>query len=449
MKSCFLLFSFILLFSFSNAQTTEFTLQQCIETALQNNLQIKQSVAGLQMSENLVKQSRLSLLPNLNFNTNYYLNYGRSLDYSTYQFVNQTLQSNTYNVSSNLSLFQGGIKANTIKQTESTYAQTKLEQQALIDNIKLYVVSAYLQVLYTEEQVKVAEKKKYTSSSQLNDSKKLAAAGNIPEGNLLSLEAQVAADEVGIVNSKNAVELAYLDLKNLMQLEPAEKISIVYADISALDILLTQSIPNTQAVMNAALASMPGIKKYDYQLESDALGIKIAQGAAYPSLSVGGSVGTSYSDAEGFDLTGPVPPDPFSDQFQNNFNGGLGLSLTIPIFNNGQIILQKQNAELTFINTQIAQQTAINDLKKSVMEAVTNCTASKASYDAALYSLSAAGKAAEFEQKKLEAGQSNSLNYTIAQNNLAQAEISLLQAKYDFIFKRKVIDYYLGLPLTF
>ncbi|MFN0276145.1 MAG: TolC family protein, partial [Chitinophagales bacterium] len=207
------------------------TLQQCIETALQNNLQIRQGQAGVQMGENAVKQSKLTLLPNLNFNTNYYLNYGRSLDYSTYQFVNQTLQANTYNLSSQLSLYEGGIKGNTIKRTEYDYERSKLELESLVDNIKLYVVMGYLQVLFAEEQVKSATQRKEISMGQLNDGKKWVAAGTLPEGSLLSLEAQIAADEVNLVNAKNAVDLAYLDLKNLLQLEPSQKIQIVYADI--------------------------------------------------------------------------------------------------------------------------------------------------------------------------------------------------------------------------
>ncbi|MBC8045379.1 MAG: TolC family protein, partial [Fimbriimonadaceae bacterium] len=260
----------------------------------------------------------------------------------------------------------------------------------------------------------------------------------------------IAADEVNLVNAKNTVDLAYLDLKNLLQLEPMQQIKIVYADVNAFEKLLNEDIPDEQTVINAALATQPGIKKFEYQLESDALAVKIAQGVALPSIGLGGSIGTSYSDAEGFNFIGePIPPDPYGTQIGNNFYGGVGLNLTIPIFNNGQIILNKQNAQLNYFTTETAQQIAINDLKKAVVQAVTNCRASKASYNAALLSYDAAKKAFEFEQKKFAAGQSNSLNYTIAENNLAQAAITLSEAKYDFIFKRKIIDYYLGIPLNF
>jgi outer membrane protein len=414
-----------------------------------NNLQVKQGRAMVQIGENAVKQSKRTLLPNLNFNTNYYLNYGRSLDYSTYQFVNQTLQSNTYNLSSQLSLYQGGIKGNTIKQAGYDLERSKLEQESLIENIKLYVITAYLQVLFAEEQQKIAEQQEAIAEKQYSDAKKLVNAGTIPEGNLLSLEAQLAADAVQVANTQNAVELAYLDLKNLMQISHLENIKIVYADIQSMQNLLEADIPDEQTVIDAALLTQPGIKKFAYQLKSNALAVKIAQGAALPSVFVGGSLGTSYSNAEGFDITGPVPPDPFGTQIGNNFNGGLGLSVTIPIFNNGQMLLNKQNAMLNYLTTEVAQQSAINDLKKSVVQAVTNCKAARVSYNAALKSYDAAIKSFEFEQKKFNAGQSNSLNYTIAENTMRQAEITLLQAKYDFIFKRKVIDYYLGLPLNF
>ncbi|MBC8046741.1 MAG: TolC family protein, partial [Fimbriimonadaceae bacterium] len=270
MKKTFFLFSIILLsISHIFSQVTQMTLQQSIETAVQNNLQIRQGQAGVQLGENAVRQSRLTLLPNLNFNTNYYLNYGRSLDYSTYQFVNQSLQTNTYSLSSELSLYEGGIKGNTIKKTEFDYERAKLEQESLVDNIKLYVVSGYLQILFAEEQIRIAEQKKTISTQQLSDAKKLVATGNIPEGNLLSLEAQIAADEVNLVNAKNAVNLAYLDLKNLLQIEPTQQIKIVYADINAFERLLNEEIPDEQTVINAALATQPGIKKFEYQLQSD------------------------------------------------------------------------------------------------------------------------------------------------------------------------------------
>ncbi|MBC8173220.1 MAG: TolC family protein [Chitinophagales bacterium] len=428
------------------AQITELTLQQCVETAVQNNLQIRQGAAGVQLTGNAVQQSKLTLLPNLNFNSAYYVNYGKSIDYTTNLFVNGNFQSHTYSLSSYMTLYQGGIKGNTIKKTEFDYERSQLEQESLIENIKLYVVMGYLQVLFAEDQVRIAEQKKITSTQQLDNSKKIVQAGNLPEGNLLALEAQIAADEVGLVQAKNLVDLAYLDLKNLMQVEPTQQIKIVYADINAFENVMDTPIPEVQQVIDAALLTQPGIQKFKYQLESDALGVKIAQGDALPSLTVSGSVTTNYSDVT---YIGFPEPDSYGDQLDNNLGEAIGLTLTVPIFNNGLVTLNKQNAELNYFNTEIAQQIAINDLKKSVTEAVTNSTAARASYDAALLSYNASLKAFEFEEKKFQAGQSNSLNYTIAANNLEQASITLSQAKYDYLFKRKVIDYYLGLPLNF
>jgi len=304
-----------------------------------------------------------------------------------------------------------------------------------------------LNVMFAEEQVKIATQKINTTELQLSNSQKLVNAGSIPEGNLLTINAQLAQDKLTSIQAANVLDRAYLDLKLLLQMKPDDQIRIVFPDVTKLENLLSAPVPNANNVADYAIANKASIKKYEYQLMSDELSRKIAAAGAMPVLSLIGQVSTNYSNAI-------YPPfvtesDPYGVQIDNNLSEVVGLSLQIPIFNNGQVLLNKQNAELTIINTQLNQQIAINTLRQSVTQAVNDMKAAIASYDAALKNYEASKSAFDFAEKKFNMGTASSFDYTNSINVMAQAESSLVQAKYDLIFKAKIIDYYLDKPLDF
>ena len=230
-------------------------------------------------------------------------------------------------------------------------------------------------------------------------------------------------------------------------MKPDDQIRIVFPDVTKLENLLSAPVPNANDVADYAIANKASIKKYEYQLMSDELSRKIAAAGAMPVLSLIGQISTNYSNAI-------YPPyiteaDAFNVQLDNNLSEVVGLSLQVPIFNNGQVLLNKQNAELTIINTQLNQQIAINALRQSITQAVNDMKAAIASYDAALKNYEASQSAFDFAEKKFNMGTASSFDYTNSINVLAQAESSLVQAKYDLIFKAKIIDYYLDKPLDF
>ncbi|KRP08557.1 MAG: hypothetical protein ABR95_06055 [Sphingobacteriales bacterium BACL12 MAG-120813-bin55] len=429
------------------AQNNALNLRQCVDMAVGNNLQILQGQANVATNEFAVQQSRLSLFPNLNFSGSYFFSYGRGLDYVTNTFVGQNFQSNNYSLSSNLGLYNGGVKAHSIKKAGYDLEMAKLDQQALIENIQLNTILAFLQVMFAEDQIRVTENRLAISQQQLNDSEKLAAAGSIPEGNLLALEAQLASDELEIVNARNQVAVAYLQLKNLLQLDPAAPLSISYPGQDLLQEVLNARMPELNATIDAAISNLPGIQRFEYLLKSAESQVKIAGGYGLPSLTLVGQLNTSYSDADiglpGFEAL------PYTDQLENNLGEVVGLTLSIPIFNNGQVAINKQNASLAYMNAELEQQIAINNLKTTVTDAWTGLQAASLTYQAALRNLEANRNAFDFAEKRFNAGAASALDFVTARNNLASAEISLNQAKFDFIFKRKVIDYYLGQPIEF
>ena len=448
MKINYILLSIVLLCTFhAHAQTKQLSLQQCVALALERNISLLQGEAGVQMGENAVRQSKLLLLPNLNFSTNYFWSFGRGIDYTSNIYVTQNFSNNDYNLSSSMSLFQGGVINNTIKQANYDLEVSKLNQQATIDYIELNTLLGYLQIMYGQEQLKVAKEKLNLAREQLTTSQKAFDAGSIPEGNLFTLESQIAANELEVVNAENTLQLAFTDMKNLLQMEYGENFEIVYPEISIFESALVAEIPSLQTVIEAAIRTQPNIQKYEYMLQSKELGVKIAQGYGLPSLTVGGGLYSSYSSATSIILG--IEPDPYKDQINNNFGQSVGLTLSIPIFNNGQVMLNKQQAELDYLNTQLQEKIDVNDLKKNVTEAYTGLQASASTYQASQKSVAAARKSFEYEQKRFNVGQSTQLDFISASNALSQAESSLLSAKYDFIFKSKVIDYYMGKPLGF
>ena len=431
---------------FVSAQST-MTLQQCIDVATENNLQLKQGAAGVEYTARASQQSRLLLLPNLNLGTSYFSNFGYTIDPVTNIPTANNFQTNGYQLTSQVNLFSGGSINNTIKKSRSDLEVSTMNYKELVESTQFQVIGAYLNVMFAEEQVKIATQKINTTELQLSNSQKLAKAGSIPEGNLLTIEAQLAQDKLSSIQSANMLDRAYLDLKLLLQIKPDEKIRIVFPDVTKLESLLNAPVPNANDVADYAIANKASIKKYEYQLVSDELSRKIAAAGAMPTLSLIGQISTNYSNAI-------YPPfiteaDPFDVQMDNNLSEIVGVSLQIPIFNNGQVMLNKQNAELTIINTQLNQQIAINTLRQNVTQAVNDMKAAIASYDAAVKNYEASKNAFEFAEKKFNAGSASSFDYTNSINIMAQAESSLVQAKYDLIFKAKIIDYYLDKPLDF
>ncbi|MFI5171903.1 MAG: TolC family protein [Chitinophagales bacterium] len=426
------------------SQTT-LSLQQAIDLATNNNLVLKQGAAGVEFTERASNQSRLLLLPNLNLGTSYFSNFGYTIDPVTNLPLSNNFQTQGYQLNSSLNLFSGGSVGNTIKKSKTDLQVAGMTYKESVEDVQFQVIAAYLAVMFAEEQVKIADDKIKTTELQLSNSKSLVNAGNIPEGNLLAIEAQLSQDELANIQAKNQLDKAYLDLKLLLQMKPDENIKIIFPDINKVEQILSTPVPNANDVADYAVANKASIKKYDYQLMSDELAKKIAGAAALPSLSLIGQVSTNYSNAI-------YPPyiteaDPYNVQLDNNLSEVVGVTLQIPLFNNGTVLLNKQNAELTLINTQLNQQIAINTLRQSVTQAVNDLRAAIASYNAAEKNYDAAQKAYEYAQKRFNLGTTSSFDFTTATFTFAQAESSLLQAKYDLIFKSKIIDYYLDKPL--
>jgi len=446
MKKLFIIAILLGAQSAASAQKT-LTLQESITIATDNNLSLKQVEAGVEFSAKAANQSRLLLLPNLNVGSSYFWNFGFTIDPVTNLPLSNSFQTNGYQASSTMNLFSGGSISNTIKKSKTDLEVSGMNYKEVVENVQFQVIVAYLAVMFAEEQVKIAGQKINTTEAQLNNSRKLAQAGSIPEGNLLTLEAQLAQDQLSQIQAGNQLDKTKLDFKLLLQLDISENIEVAFPDFNQVDKILFAPVPDALTVANYAIENRASIKKFGYQLQSDEYAKKIAAAGAVPTLSLIGQVGTNYSNAI-------FPPfitevSPYGTQINNNLSEVVGISLQIPIFNNGTVLINKENANFAYINTQLNQQIAINTMRQNVTQAINDLKAAMASYAAAEKSFAAATNAFEFAEKKFNMGTASSFDYTNAINTKAQAESTLVQTKYDLIFKSKIIDYYLDKPLEF
>lgn len=447
------------------------TLEQCIEYALKNNIQIKQSELNTEIADINLEQSQVSLLPSLNANASHSYNFGRTIDRFTNQFASQQVLSQNFGLSSDVVLFNGLQTINTIHQNRYTYLSSKYNVDKMKNDISLNVATAYLQILYNIESVENARNQMGITTAQSERSKKLVDAGSIARGAYLDILAQLATEELNLTNAENQLNISYLALAQLLNLSNSSGLRIVKPEIS----VEGQPLLNNDAtqVYNAALENLPEMKSANYGVKSADKGLDVAWGGLSPRLVLSGSYGTGYSGLSkeltgtpvltGAQATGdytqsgeavyspvydaPTRVIPFMDQYKNNVNKSIGFYLTIPIFNRFQVKssvdrarVQKLNAELTVESTKL-------QIQKNVQQAFADASAGLKKYYASTKAVEAIQESFKYTEQKFNVGIVNTNDYNDSKNKLIKAQSDLLQAKYEYIFKTKVLDFYQGKPL--
>jgi outer membrane protein len=422
------------------AQDT-WSLQQCIDYAIENNIQIKQQALNTQYNDNQVRQAKANRLPNLNASFSNDYSFGRSLTYrNTYKNENSASVSGA--LSTNITLFNGIVLTNTIKQRELDLQATIQDLQKAKDDIMLAISAGYLEILFAEELEHVTKAQIEMTQQQLDRTRQLVEAGSLARGALLEIEAQKAREELQLVNDHNRVQLGYLALYQFLELPISESFKIekpVLPELKA-----NVSLSNSIDVFNNAINVRPEIKAAQLRVESALKQLDIAKGYRYPSLTLGANYynlfNNKYSDIYGEKIT-------FKDQLKNNGRSGVGLSLNIPIFNRNQVKIGISNASLQISDYEYRLQTARNTLRKDIEQAYTNALASFNRYISTKKAVSSMEEAFRYTEEKFNVGMVNSVDYNLSKNNLTAAQSNLLQAKYEYIFRTKILDFYNGIPI--
>ena len=446
------------------------SLEKCIDHAKTNNIQIKQSKLSIDLARENLLQSKANTLPSINARMSHNYNFGRTVDPFTNSFVTEQLQSNNFSINGNVMLFEGLKAIHTIKRNKINLEASAYDLAVTVNDVSLMVAGAYLQILFNQEIAVIAENQVNITREQTNRTKKLVEAGNLAKGSLLDIEAQLALDELNLVEAKNLLELAYLSLQQLLYLEVSKDFDIVRPFVEIPDNL--EVLNTVNQVYETALTVQPQILGADLKVQGMGKDIAIARSGLYPSLSLGGSYGTGYSDGRksitgstakvdalgftssgdsvyfpGFDYT--YATTPFSDQFKDNLNQTLGFYLTIPIFNGFQTKAAIARAKIAFENQQYNLQLERLRLKEDIQKAYFDAMASLKKFRASKKSVSALQESFNYSKQRLDAGMETVVEFNDSKNKLARSKSELVQAKYDFIYKTKILEFYQGRSLAF
>jgi len=454
----------------ASAQNT-LTLEQCVEMAWVNNLQIKQAELSLESGESNLSRAKSDRMPNLNGFASHNYNWGQRIDPFTNQFANTRVQSNSFGLSSSVDLFSGFQNKQNIKAQQAALEAVLFDLEAQKNDVALAVSSSFLAVLLADELRLVAEKQLLITQQQLNRISKLVEAGSINVGSKYDLEAQLAQDEANATQRDIDFNLNLLQLKQLLLLPANEELALTKP--SSLELEPDAKLESTATVYSFAETNMPEIKRAEKSLIQWESQYKSAQGGLYPSLSLSGSIGSGYSglrttpinvvqvgtQAIGSTESGEAVFVPtydsdlqkvaFGTQVSDNFNQYIGLSLNVPIFNRGVVSNSMQQARINQDIAELQLEGEKQVLLQKIENARAQALAARQLYIANQKLLASSEKAFEFATARFEAGALNTTEFNASKNNVVMASARTARSKYDFVFKTKVLEFYMGKPLIF
>ena len=443
-----------------------YSLDQCLEIAQLNNPALKNAGYAKDIANWNLTRSELARTPIVTGDMGYFLNLGKSIDPTTNDFVTQNIYNGTARLSASLELFNGMRTLNSIHSAQLNKKARDHSYQAAINNLNLSIANAYLQILLADEQLKLAQTQIEQSKRQLRLVEQRIQAGQLARIEALEAEALLANDELQEVIAENQQRIAYNELAALMNINPLSPFKIVRIET---DGFVDQEVIHltVEEIFNKALQSKDEYQALRYDLKVANKDISVAQGGYLPILSLVGNISTNYSSLKqtldgttptGFDLTPLVTEnfdliytpsfnytkEKFGNQISSNFTQAVGLSMQIPIFNRG---LNKQNVELARINF-LQKRNALEDyilgLKKEIFLAVSNLTAAKNTFEALKKSEHFASKTYEAAVERYKLGLISTFELNLANSNLAKVRTERIQAKFDYIYKAKVVESYLS-----
>ncbi|MCF8256069.1 MAG: TolC family protein [Flavobacteriales bacterium] len=443
------LLGFLLLLAPRSSAQEAWSLQRCLDHAREHNMQLKQSMLNRQQAEYGKSQALAMMFPDLNANVGGNINFGRSIDPGTNSFVNEQVNANNFGIGSNVTLFNGLRLLNSFKQAQIDVLAANYDLEGLVNDISMNIASAFLQVMFNEELLRVSKEQLASTTAQVDRTRKLVDAGAMPMGNLLDVESQMAAQELRVVNAENAIQTSLVALQQLLNIRAEDGFSIQRPpmDLPVEDLGAT----TVQSVYDKAMENWPQIKAQETKLESARKGERIAFSGYTPTLRASGNVSTFYSSAfRDFNAeTLEFEDVGYADQVDRNLSQSVSLNLSIPIFNGLQARTAVRRSHLTRINAELQLQDTRNQLYSSVQQAYNDAMAANRQYEAGLKSVSASERAYAYAEQRHAVGAINDLDLSIGRNNLAIAQSDLLRAKYEYIFRAKILDFYQGIPLAF
>lgn len=466
------------LFIFASVKGTgqnTFSLNKCLDIALENNISLSQGELNIQQSELGLIQSKANLLPSLNASASHGYNWGQTIDPFTNQFATNRIQSNSFGLNTGVTIFNGFTLQNRIKQADLNVKISQLGLESSINTIALAVANAYLSVLFNQEINTANLANRLASKEQVDRIKLLVEAGQVPDANLYQVEAQLAQDEARVINSENAISLAKLSLMQLIQLPEEQKKDFGIETPNLNEPLF--NLPSKNSVVLNALGTFPEVKSAELIIARADLEYKIANGGRYPRLGASYNYGSGFSGAnqkgvgelvnfgnvpigtlsgsnqlvfslDQLSLYSDFETVPFFNQVKDNVNRSMFFSLNIPIFNGLSNRTNVQMARIGQANAKLELLNVRNQLRQTVETAFADATAAYKTYEAADYSLRAQKEAFKYAKIRYEEQVINGVDYAQARSLRDSALSEKIRSQYDYVFKLKILEFYQGKTIS-
>jgi len=429
----------------AGAQTNPWTFQQCLDTALQRNISVNQSRMSNELNKVSLEQVKANRIPSVSASAGEALNVGKNVDPTTNTFVTEAYHSTNFGLSSSYNLFNGLQNANTIRQNRLNVKAGESDIEKAKNDVTLSITTGYLQVLFANEILAAAKSQEEATQAQVSRTEKMVNAGKSPESDLLQIQSQLATDNLAVITAQNQLDLAKVTLMQLMDIPITDKFEVVVPlmEESSAGILQTN-----EEIYQKSLTVQPQISSASLRTSASMMALKVSQGAHWPRVSLGANMNTNFASSR---KKGSVNPEgyPFFEQIWDNIGQSFSMGISIPIYSNRQIKSNIDRAKINLITTQLNEQNIKNVLRKSVEQTYTDMRASVKKYEATRLQVSAVESVYKNAEKKFGVGVMSATDFLIQKNNFTQSQSNLIQAKYDYIFKQKILDFYQGKAITF
>jgi outer membrane protein len=411
------------------------TLQKCIDYALNQNIQVRQSYLTNESYDEYIKQANAERLPSLGAvaRENFGWNKNQTAENGQLQGSNGT----SYSLNSSVILFNSMKINKAIKQAMLNYESSKYNSEAIKESVSLTIMNAYLQILYAEELVTNSRRQIESTSEQLALAQERLALSVISQSDYLQVKSELANEKLTLANAISQRDIARVNLMQLMEMPVKPGFQIVSPNLDSL--VDKHLVPDAQEIFNTAVGIKPQIKSASLNKESTAMGIKLARADYLPYLTFNAAIGTGYSSL--LDLG-------YTNQLNNKINPTLAFSLNIPIYQNRSVKTRVAIAEINVKNAELNEINTRNQLRKSIEQASVDVMSAQSQFEASLDQYDASSESYALATEKFNQGMINSVDFLIQKTNQIVAESKLLQSKYNLIFSYKILDFYIGNPLT-
>ena len=423
----------------AQAQERVWTLPQCIDHALENNLSVKRSGLNVEQREIDLNTAENNRLPSVSGSAGQNFSFGRGLTAdNTYANTNTT--NTSFSVGAQVPVFNGFQIKHNIELSKLNLAAATADLEKAKDDIRVAVAQAYVQILYNMEILDVARSQIEIDSLQVVRLTEMAENGMVASADVSAQEATLAQSRVSATQAENNVALAILDLTQLLELPSPEGFHIARPSVEGLE---TVMLMDPEAIYAEAVQFKPAVKAEEIRLDQALKSIDLAKDSFLPSLSLSGGLGTNYYTSSGFPSAG------FSSQLKNNFSQYIGLNLSVPIFSHFSNRNQVRNARLQYSNQEIMLDNSKKTLYKEIQQAYYNAVGSQAKYRSSQVAAASAEDAFELAQAKYENGKSGITEFNEAKGRYMSAASNLVQARYEYLYQSKILDFYRGRDLEF